>query len=443
MNKQITSFNVRLDRRQVFWFLVALIGSAAILRLMIGYTAVHYFDLSFYVDWSAGAAQDLFDAYNQVENLDYPPLFLFPLFLTGKLMGFDAISSFDSYAMLALKGWQMLFDLAIIPLLYCVLRREGELFGLGAAALWAVNPTIIYNSSYWGQTDCIMMFLLVLTFWLLTERKPVWAGFFMTLACLMKFQSLYFAPLFAIVLLTQSPLKKSLQTIVTGLVTALAVFFPFMQHSGWMLPWEIYFGGFKQYPGAALNAFNLYSANGLNYHSADTVLIGSLTAETCSYIFIVAALVMLVFLYFTATEKSVWLLGFIFMQTIFLFTTRMHERYQVPVVIFALIACVYHKSKGMFASYLALTLMTFLNHFFVLEEVFSGDEKMAWLAKFDRITVVMSYINIILYVITVGIALRVLYRHGHYGFSHGFRSALPEKWHKRETPPPEIQTDES
>jgi hypothetical protein len=40
------------------------------------------------------------------------------------------------------------------------------------------------------------------------------------------------------------------------------------------------------------------------------------------------------------------LLGFLFMQTIFIFTTRMHERYQIPVLAFALIACMHHKAKG-------------------------------------------------------------------------------------------------
>ena len=187
---------------QIRWFLTVLVAFAALVRLMVAYITVHYFDLSFYVDWSTGVANDFFGAYNNIGNLDYPPLFLFPLFLTGKLLGIGAVRAFDPYMMLALKGWQVLFDLACIPLLYRVLRREGQLVGLAGAAIWAVNPAGILNSSYWGQTDSIMIFLVVLAFLLLEEGRPVWSGAVMALACLMKFQSLYFAPVYAVALLT-------------------------------------------------------------------------------------------------------------------------------------------------------------------------------------------------------------------------------------------------
>lgn len=440
MDKQKTSVSFTFDSVQVFWFLAALICSSLVVRLMVGYTQVHFFDLSYYVDWSAGAAKDLFGAYENVENLDYPPLFLFPLFFTGKLMESSAVSAFEPYQMLVLKGWQILFDVAMIALLYLVLRRLSPLFALGAASLWAINPTMLYNSSCWGQTDSIMMALLVLAFWLLTTQRPVWAGVVMTLACLMKFQSLYFVPLFALALLTTVSWKKILQTIGAGLSVAFAVFFPFMLRSGWLLPWEVYFGGFEQYQSASLNAFNLYGAAGLNYQSADNMLFGKITAEQFSTVMIGIALVMLLFFYFTATEKSVWLLGLLFMQTIFLFTTRMHERYQIPVLIFALIASVYHKSKGLFFSYLALTLMTFLNHFFVLEEIFTGDKSVAWVAEYDRIVIAMSALNLVLYVLVLAIGLRILYGHGYFRFWHGVRGIFAGGW--RDVTVQDVQTDD-
>ena len=67
-------------------FLAALLLSAALVRLILGYTAVHYFDLGYYVDWSSGVLEDFFGAYDRIENLDYPPLFLFPLYFTGWVM---------------------------------------------------------------------------------------------------------------------------------------------------------------------------------------------------------------------------------------------------------------------------------------------------------------------------------------------------------------------
>lgn len=427
MEKQQSLRNWKLPRGQVFWFLAVLTGSALILRFMIGYTTVHYFDLSFYVDWSNGAAEDIFGAYNHITNLDYPPLFLFPLYLTGKLMDSAQISGFDGYAMLALKGWQMLFDIAVIPLLYVALRRQGDLFALACAALWAVNPTVIYNSSYWGQTDCIMIFLLVLAFHLLTTGRPVWAGFVITLACLMKFQSLYFVPVFALALLTTYPLRKVLRSAAAGLLTAGAVFFPFCLRSGWKLPLEVYFGGFKQYPGASLNAFNLYTAQGMNFFSSYCDLFGPVSAETFSMFMIVLLAAATVFFWFTASERSVWLSAFLFMQTIFLFTTRMHERYQIPALVFALAACVVHRSGTMLASYFLLTVMTFLNHFLVIEEVFQGNNKEAWALRFDQIAQTLSWTNLLLYLFTLAVVLHIYYRNGYRSFRQGVRALFPAR----------------
>jgi Gpi18-like mannosyltransferase len=185
----------------------------------------------------------------------------------------------------------MLFDLATIPLLYGVVRRDDELRGLAAACLWSVNPTVIYNPVL-GTDRLHHDFSACAQFLAAYRRQTVWAGVMMTLACLMKFQSLYFAPLFGLALLTTSPIKTILKAASASAGTALAVFFPFMLRSGWTLPWEIYFGGFAQYPGASLNAFNYYGVNGLNYHSSDTLLAGSLTAEMFSNIMIAAALLL-------------------------------------------------------------------------------------------------------------------------------------------------------
>ncbi|RGX55420.1 DUF2029 domain-containing protein [Anaerotruncus sp. AF02-27] len=440
MDRRIPGYSFTLGKKQEAWFLFALVASALVLRLMIAYTSVHYFDLSYYVGWSAGVEEDFFGAYNNIGNLDSPPLFLFPLFLTGKLLALDAVASFDPYAMLALKGWQMLFDLAIIPLLYLVLKKVDRLAALGCAALWAVNPTAIFNSSYWGQTDCIMMFLLVLAFWLLTERRPVPAGGGMTLACLMKFQSLYFAPLFALALLTMRfPWKRVALAAGAGMGTALAVFFPFMVRSGWNLPWKIYFGGFEQYPGAALNAFNLYSALGANFSHVDTVLYQPVTAGGLSAFMLAASLAALVAWYFTAAEKSVWLLGFAFMQTIFLFTARMHERYQIPVLIFALIASVCHKSRALFAGYLALTGMTFLNHFLVFEQVFAGAEKHAWMVHFDEILRNLSFVNLVLYFVLLAVVLHISYRRVRFRFAHPLRMLRAGRRRRRGNPPPPVE----
>lgn len=425
MKQPINTGGLRLSKKDTHLLIGTLTLFALILRLMVAYTSVHYYDLSFYVDWSTGVTRDFYGAYNNIESLDYPPLFLFPLFLTGKLLSVDVFTIFEPYRMLALKGWQLLFDTACVPLFYTVLRRWGVLASIAGAALWAVNPTALLNSAYWGQTDAIMIFLVVAAFALLEQRRAVWSGVVMTLACLMKFQSLYFAPVYALVLLTAYPPRKSLQTIAAGLGTAAAVFLPFMARSGFALPARIYFGGFEKYAGTSLNAFNLYGALGLNYQSIDTELIGGVTAGLISVIASVLACALLVYLFFTATTRSLWLLGFVFMQTVFLFSARMHERYQIPVLAMALAACFCHKSRKLFTGFAALTVMTFLNHFFVIEEMFTADKSLAWIAHYDLIVIILSWVNLLLYIWTLAISIRIFYKHGKKPFLQTLRAGLP------------------
>lgn len=425
MKQPINTGGLRLSKKDTHLLIGTLTLFALILRLMVAYTSVHYYDLSFYVDWSTGVTRDFYGAYNNIESLDYPPLFLFPLFLTGKLLSVDVFTIFEPYRMLALKGWQLLFDTACVPLFYTVLRRWGVLASIAGAALWAVNPTALLNSAYWGQTDAIMIFLVVVAFALLEQRRAVWSGVVMTLACLMKFQSLYFAPVYALVLLTAYPPRKSLQTIAAGLGTAAAVFLPFMARSGFALPVRIYFGGFEKYAGTSLNAFNLYGALGLNYQSIDTELIGGVTAGLISVIASVLACALLVYLFFTATTRSLWLLGFVFMQTVFLFSARMHERYQIPVLAMALAACFCHKSRKLFTGFAAHTVMTFLNHFFVIEEMFTADKSLAWIAHYDLIVIILSWVNLLLYIWTLAISIRIFYKHGKKPFLQTLRAGLP------------------
>lgn len=425
---RILSERFQIDRRQILWFLLALTISGFLLRIMIGYAAVHHYDLNYYVDWSSGVNGGLFRAYEQIKSLDYPPLFLFPLTITGKLMALPIVSEIPGLEMLLLKGWQILFDTATIPLIYLVLYRQSRLIAAAGAALWAVNPTIIVNSSYWGQTDSIMLFLLVLSFWLLIQQKPVISAVIMTLACLMKFQSLYFAPVFGLFLITKFSWKKIGYSILAGILTALTVFMPFIAYSGWMLPFEIYFGGFEQYQSASLNAFNYFTACGLNMQNSGETLIGGLSAEMLSAAILVISVFLLGFLYFTSTEKSPWLLSFLFIQTIFMFTTRMHERYQIPAVIFSLIACLHHRSKGLFVSYLSLTCVTFLNHVLVLEHMLNGRFIGFWVERFENIFLMLSYVNLFLYMMTIYFSVRLLYRYGHFRFFSALKCALPAEW---------------
>jgi Gpi18-like mannosyltransferase len=120
---------------------------------------------------------------------NYTPAYLYLIALTTLMNGvvshvalikmisvfFDILSAFFIYKLVWLK-----YPQTRVPWL--------------AAALAFALPTVILNSSYWGQCDSIYTsFLLACLYFLITQR-PVWAVFFFSLAFSFKLQAIFLFP---------------------------------------------------------------------------------------------------------------------------------------------------------------------------------------------------------------------------------------------------------
>ena len=71
----------------------------------------------------------------------------------------------------------MAADLGCAWLLWNVLKkRSGERVAAAAFLICALNPAAILNSAAWGQVDSVLTLLLLGTFVLLEEEKPIWAA---------------------------------------------------------------------------------------------------------------------------------------------------------------------------------------------------------------------------------------------------------------------------
>lgn len=398
--------DIKLSRKTITYSLVAIVLFALCIRLFAGYTYLHRFDLNYYIAWSTGVHNGLFDAYEHISSLDYPPMWLFPMYIVGFFTTNPMVQAAEPYYILALKIFQILFDVAIIPLIYFVLRKKNQIFALLLAATWAVNPAIIVNSSYWGQTDSVMIFLLLVSFWLLEERKMVAAMVWYCIACLTKFQCLYFAPVVLLYLFfSKYDIKTIIKSICSGAATVILVFLPFMIHSGILLPFKVYFGGHGQYKEATLNAFNLYGLFGLNRTSDVTPLFASITLNHISLFITLVIVALVVYLFFKAPKKSPWLLCFVLMQSIFMLTSRMHERYQIPVLIFALVAIVMHNSSKLFGVYIVQTMLVFVNEGLLFLKATHG-YTVPWLQFYPQIMVVFSGVNLLVYCWSMYVAIK-------------------------------------
>ncbi len=404
------TYTLKLDKRRILLFLGCIMLFGLLIRLLFGYYKVHYFDVDYYIDWSQSVVNDgIFAAYKNLgSRLDYPPVFLFFLYPTGWMMNTPVIYDFEPYRMLALKMVQIAFDVATIPLIYKVLQKQNKLLALLMASVWAVNPTSIFNCGVWGQTDSLMIFFLLLAFWLLEQDKPLIATVVYAIAGLTKFQSLYFAPTFLLFLFYKRDLKKSLLSFGAGIGTGILIFLPFMLHSGIMLPFKVYLGGLGKWTTLTYNAFNFYAAIGLNNISDSTEFLPGIPYSALSTVLLIACVVLAVVLFFKARVKCPWLLAFVLMNSIFMFGGRMHERYQIPVLIFLLIAAARHRSGRLFGGFVGITAVSFFNHFLLFDYVCTF-KRTEWAPYYDEMTVVLSIVNLILYFITLYFSVRLLF----------------------------------
>lgn len=380
---------------------------AAILRFAIGVGYYNPQDTLWYKEWVLGLNSGLFDIYSRSEqiSLDYPPIYLFFLRITG--FAYDAFGAeVHPYAdMFLMKFWPIVGDVICGLALYLVFKAKSPKTGLIAAGLWLFNPTTIFNSSFWGQTDSIMCLMLLISFVALEENKPLLACLLFALSGMTKFQCLFFTPVFLMELFVRFRLASFLKGIAVAAVTVAAVFIPFMVGSGNpLLFFDVYLKGQGQYPFCTLNAFNVYGIFGLNWVEDN---IGLISLHTISLVLVAVSVIGLIAVYVFAKRRSVWVLGFLFMNTLFMFMTRMHERYQFVVLVFILMAALVHKKRSFFYCFIGISLITLINQ---LVPMFAWrSEQSVFNTYYGQLMQTFSVLNVILYVISGAVALKYLF----------------------------------
>ncbi len=388
------------------FFIVLLFG--ALLRLAIGIGYYNPQDTLWYKAWAMELQGGLFDIYSRADkvNLDYPPIYLFFLKITGGIYSLTGESVHNYTEMFIMKLWPMLGDIICAVALFYVFKKQSPKAGLAASALWMFNPSVIFNCAFWGQTDSIMCLLLLVSFVALERERPILASILFALAGMTKYQCLFFTPLFLTELFVKYRISKMLKGISAAAATVAAVFIPFMIGSkNPFLFLDVYLKGQGTYPYCTLNAYNVYGIFGLNWKE-DTV--GTPSLYALSFVMVALLIGFMIYCYIRAKRISVWVMGFLFMNTLFMFMTRMHERYQFVVLIFILMAAIIHKHRGFFYCFVGISVMTFVNQ---VTPMFSWRSENSFFdLYYGELMVIFSVLNLILYFVSAYICIKFMFK---------------------------------
>lgn len=364
------------DRRQRRRLLAVLL-LAAVIRFLPAVFYYNYFDLGPYnIPWSIYGAQDRFGLYSNPAmaefGLDYPPIFPFLLSLVGTPVLWAHESGCWPVEMLCIKLFPVLADLALTALIWLVAADHQFNEPWKPALFWALNPSMILNCAFWGQADSFLLFFLLAMLWALERGRPVAASLIFALGCLTKLQMCYFAPilLLGFLLLRLHP-ARWIAALAAGGALGFLGWLPFMRRGEWLaLPVRIYLGGYGKYSVVNAKAANLY-AFGHHYQQPDSdVWFWGISFSAVSMAATAVALLWLVWCAVRAARRKpvppLCLIALVYLEILFLFTTRQHERYQLPTLVLALLWWFVCRDRKALFFFLFFTLVTLVNQSYVI-----------------------------------------------------------------------------
>lgn len=343
----------------------------------------------------------------------YTPGYMYVLWLLGSL---DEIFSFSASQWdYALKLPSIAADVGSAYLLYRFLAGARTGWRIGAPALYLLFPATILIGPIWGQNDSILAFFILLTVYFVAKDRPVAAALALTAGFIVKPQAIFALPFLVFwivrdhppawrrvkaILRVPVPPKLWLRMIGSSLLATFVVIFPFFPS---LVLWRP-FGDLVEQVSGATNAARINSWFAYNFW----YFLGSETAGRCDvsaclneetgqvtsgaqflglstrfwgfFLFAVAVAAVIMVLRrvrgpaFLALGTSLSILA------AYVFMTRMHERYLFPFFLPLLAACVFLKSRVLWAAFGVLGAVHFLNLYLVYS---SEEEKLRYQPLYD------------------------------------------------------------
>jgi predicted membrane-bound dolichyl-phosphate-mannose-protein mannosyltransferase len=262
---------------------------------------------------------------------DYPPAFLYVLWLLGSLFDGDLLR-------LAVKAITVPADIGIALLAaWVVWRTAGRGAGIAAAAIWSLQPGVIFAGPYWGQVDAVGTLPLFGSLVAAGHRRWWLAGVLAALAALVKPQFgiglLVIAAAAAFEFIREARWRAVAETLGAAAATAYVICVPFWGIDPTHIASELVRlvrSASETYPYTSLYAFNGWSVF-FDFWKPDADLVFS------GGVLLVAGLVLSVVPLWWRRDTAMLLACAVVAGLAFYFLpTRAHERYLFPVFALAL-----------------------------------------------------------------------------------------------------------
>ena len=212
------------------YYIAALITAAVGVRLICIWTSGgHGYDLSCFRSWSLRLAQNGLGNFYSSDNFNnYPPGYMYVLWIIGKLKLAFNLDDLAFNRLLRIPA--LIIDIVSALFIYKTAKKKfTPNISLIIMSVWLFNPTVVLDSSIWGQVDIIYTFCLCLMLYFITEKKLIYSYFTFAVCILLKPQSFIVTPILIYGIIDQVFLsgfnkKFFLKNLLFGLGAIAAIF---------------------------------------------------------------------------------------------------------------------------------------------------------------------------------------------------------------------------
>lgn len=341
--------------RTVSRLLLLVVGLSILLQITIAFLPDTMGDLISYRDWSRALVREGFVAayldssalHQRGTEIIYPPLIPTLFWAIGQMLSLICPRLFfdNNYFLdVVLKLIFVLFNILILLILYLEYEENDDKKTIVAAlCAYGFNPGVIFNTSYWGQTDSISTCLIVLALFLLSRSaRPGLAAAVAAMAILAKPTVWPIALLIAVAILRRNNLRRVVSSALLAITVIVAFLTPFILSNRTLDALRAIMNQVDASPYVSANAHNLWwiLQGGLPMIHADMPFVGALSYKICGILFSGLFIIITLWkfwnsesrraLYFAAASMA---FGF------YILSTHMHENHLFGFfAIFALIA---------------------------------------------------------------------------------------------------------
>ncbi len=385
------------EKRHFGLLFAAAAVTALVLRFYLAVKSPGYeVDVNTFKAWANKAASGGLAHFYDGQFADYPPGYIYVLWVLGTLQQAFHIDWASKSALLLIKLPALIADVAIGYLLYREgAKRLSSSAGFGLALLFLFNPAVLVNSAGWGQIDSFFTLALLIALLLLATDKWEGSAVFFAISILIKPQALIFTPVFLYQAIRKRKWTRLGACIAIGIGVFLVLVAPYSLNQSsplWIV--DLYKSTLGQYAYATLNAFNVYALFGANMVSADT---GSpLTYQMVGNGAIVLTVLMSAYFFFrkkTEGADKLFYTAFFLIFMVFMLSAKMHERYLFPALALVLFAFLFSRDRRLLHLFAGLSVTQYFNVHYVLKSAAIGQPHMA---KHDGILLAISFTSVLL-----------------------------------------------